>query len=167
MKAGFISVVLFYSCNVFAAENNTHFLYAIQLLLSSSEETVASEQSGPPAGNPYGYCAIPAAAAEVNTSQPDIVIGNGTAESCTSEAFVQAVALGGIITFDCGADPVEIVLQETAKVFNNSRAQIVIDGKNLVTLSGNGQHRILYQNTCDSNQVWTTSHCQDQDHPQL
>ncbi|HKE74426.1 MAG TPA: hypothetical protein VKB57_12470, partial [Acidimicrobiales bacterium] len=36
-----------------------------------------------------------------------------------------------------------------------------------VTLSGGGQHRILYMNTCDAAQVHTTSHCQDQDHPRL
>jgi hypothetical protein len=36
-----------------------------------------------------------------------------------------------------------------------------------VTLSGGGQRRILYMNTCDEDQVWTTSHCQDQDHPRL
>jgi hypothetical protein len=27
--------------------------------------------------------------------------------------------------------------------------------------------RILYMNTCDQAQVWTTSHCQNQDHPRL
>jgi len=36
-----------------------------------------------------------------------------------------------------------------------------------VTLSGGGTRRILYQNACDKAQVWTTSHCNDQDHPQL
>ena len=36
-----------------------------------------------------------------------------------------------------------------------------------MTLSGGGQRRILYMNTCDEAQVWTTSHCQDQDHPRL
>ena len=34
-------------------------------------------------------------------------------------------------------------------------------------LSGDGKHRILYMNTCDQAQKWTTSHCNDQDHPQL
>ncbi|BBO77105.1 hypothetical protein DSCW_45220 [Desulfosarcina widdelii] len=40
-------------------------------------------------------------------------------------------------------------------------------GGNLVSLSGGGTTRILYMNTCDSDQVWTTSHCQNQDHPRL
>ena len=34
-------------------------------------------------------------------------------------------------------------------------------------LSGGAQRRILYMNTCDPNPGWTTSHCQNQDHPQL
>jgi hypothetical protein len=36
-----------------------------------------------------------------------------------------------------------------------------------VTLSGGGKTRILYMNTCDPDQHWTTSHCQNQDHPRL
>ncbi|MCA9614996.1 MAG: hypothetical protein KC586_19705, partial [Myxococcales bacterium] len=37
----------------------------------------------------------------------------------------------------------------------------------LVTLSGGGTTRILYMNTCDMNQVWTTPRCDNQDHPRL
>ena len=36
-----------------------------------------------------------------------------------------------------------------------------------MTLSGNGRSRILYMDTCDPAQVWTTSHCQDQASPRL
>jgi hypothetical protein len=77
------------------------------------------------------------------------------------------VANGGIITFDCGPDPVTITLDQTAKIFNDKGPKIVIDGGGLVTLSGAGQRRILYMNTCDEAQKWTTAHCQNQDHPQL
>jgi hypothetical protein len=101
-----------------------------------------------------------------STSHPDRVIGSGTPSSCTSQAVVGAVALGGIITFDCGPDPVAIVMTETAKVVNTSPV-VVIDGGGKVTLSGAGQRRILYMNTCDPAQIWTTSHCQNQNHPQL
>jgi hypothetical protein len=52
-------------------------------------------------------------------------------------------------------------------VFNDGRPDIVIDGGGMVTLSGGGATRILYMNTCDQAQHWTTSHCQDQDHPRL
>ena len=45
--------------------------------------------------------------------------------------------------------------------------KVVIDGGGLVTLSGDGKHRILYQNTCDKRLVWTTSHCNDQATPKL
>ncbi len=112
-------------------------------------------------------CSIPAEAGLEDTSSPDNVVGNGTPESCTSAAFVQAVEEGGITTFNCGPDPVTITLTETAKIVNNTGPKIVIDGGNTVTLSGGGAERILYMNTCDQNQVWTTSHCQNQDHPQL
>ncbi len=112
-------------------------------------------------------CTIPAEAMPVDTSAPDRVVGTGTPGSCTSAAFVQAVAQGGVITFDCGPDPVTIVLSETAKIFNDTGPEIVIDGGGMVTLSGGGERRILYMNTCDQAQHWTTSHCQNQDHPRL
>lgn len=122
---------------------------------------------GPSAGNPDGQCAVPAEAQAEDTSSPDVVVGDGTPESCTSDAVVSAVAKGGVITFDCGPDPITITLTQTAKVFNNTGPKIVIDGGGKVTLSGGGNKRILYQNTCDEAQVWTTSHCDNQDHPQL
>ncbi len=121
----------------------------------------------PLAGNPAGTAVIPPAAAAVDSSNSDSVIGTGSATSCTSTAVVAAVALGGVITFDCGPDPITIEMASTIKVFNDTGPEIVIDGGDLVTLSGMGQRRILYMNTCDPAQVWTTSHCQDQDHPRL
>ncbi len=121
----------------------------------------------PAAGNPDGNYPVPAEAMEEDTFSPDHVIGDGTPDSCTSAAVVDAVALGGIITFDCGPDPITIVMEETAKIVNNTGPQIVIDGGGRVTLSGNLQRRILYMNTCDQAQVWTTPHCNDQDHPRL
>lgn len=123
--------------------------------------------SGPPAGNPDGECSVPADGRPMDVSTPRTVVGTGTPESCTSAAFVAAVAAGGVITFSCGPDPVVITLEETAKIVNDTGPDIVIDGGGLVTLSGAGNHRILYMNTCDQAQVWTTSHCDDQDHPRL
>jgi hypothetical protein len=79
---------------------------------------------------------------------------------------VAAVAAGGVITFACGPDPVTITMAATAKVRNTS-ARVVLDGGGLVTLSGGGARRILYMDTCDPAQVWTTSHCQDQSSPVL
>ncbi|MFC1419387.1 hypothetical protein [Streptacidiphilus cavernicola] len=120
----------------------------------------------PRAGNPGGGAAVPAAARAVDSSHPDRVIGHGTAASCTSAAVVAAVAAGGVITFSCGPDPVVITMTATAKV-RNASARVVLDGGGKVTLSGGGQRRILYQDTCDQAQGWTTSHCQDQSTPQL
>ncbi|HVK63171.1 MAG TPA: hypothetical protein VM694_01785 [Polyangium sp.] len=122
---------------------------------------------GPSAGNPDGACAVPAEAQAEDTSNPTQVVGNGTKESCTSDAFVDAVAKGGIITFDCGPEPVIITLDRTAKIFNDTGPEIVIDGGGKVTLSGGGARRILYMNTCDEAQHWTTPMCQNQDHPRL
>jgi len=94
------------------------------------------------------------------------VVGRGTPASCTSAAVVAAVAAGGIIRFACGPEPVTIRMSATAKVVNTS-PRVVIDGGGLVTLSGAGRRRILYMDTCDRSQVWTTSHCQDQASPEL
>ncbi len=111
-------------------------------------------QDGPPAGNPNGHAPIPAEAAAEDVSKPTTVIGTGTPASCTGDAFVAAVANGGILTFDCGAAPTTIVLTSTAKVFNDKGTKLVIDGGNKVTLSGGGTTRILYMATCDKAQVY-------------
>ena len=123
--------------------------------------------AGPAAGNPDGRAQVPARARAVDTSRPTRTIGDGTSASCTSQAVVEAVAAGGIITFACGPKPVVITMDRTAKVRNAASRQVVLDGGGLVTLSGDGQRRILYMNTCDEAQGWTTSHCNDQDHPEL
>ena len=57
-------------------------------------------------------------------------------------------------------------MQRTAKVVNRSK-RVVLDGEGLVTLDGGGVRRILYQDTCDPDQVWTTDHCQNQATPRL
>jgi hypothetical protein len=107
-----------------------------------------------PAGNPDAGAPVPAAGQAEDVSNPTTVIGTGTAASCTGDAFVAAVAKGGVITFDCGPDPTTIVLTKTAKVFNNTAPKLVIDGNDKITLSGGGQNRILYMSTCDKAQVY-------------
>ena len=103
---------------------------------------------GPPAGNPDGHCALPAEAQQESVASPRTVVGSGTPESCTSDAFVAAVAKGGVVTFDCGPSPVTISVTTTANVFNDT-GPVVIDGGGKVTLSGGGKNRILYMNACD------------------
>jgi hypothetical protein len=122
---------------------------------------------GPAAGNPDGHCDVPAEAKPEDVSSPRSVVGSGTAASCTGDAFVAAVAKGGVITFDCGPLPVTITLTETAKVFNDTGPKVVIDGGGKVTLSGGGRVRILYQNTCDAKQRPISSDCNNLQAPAL
>jgi hypothetical protein len=120
----------------------------------------------PDFGNPNGHAFVPIAGRAVSTSHPNHVIGNGKPASCTSAKVVTAVHEGGVITFNCGPNPVTITMRATAKVENTSH-RIVLDGGGLVTLSGNAKRRILYMNTCDQKQTWTTDHCNDQKWPYL
>lgn len=131
------------------------------------DNPLTDPESGPPAGNLDNPCDVPDEARPADTSNPRTVVGDGTPSSCTSAAVVAAVAGGGVITFDCGPDPIVITLDETAKIVNDTGPDIVIDGGGLVTLSGAGQRRILYMNTCDEAQKWTTPMCNNQDHPRL
>jgi hypothetical protein len=123
----------------------------------------AAAQSRPPG---VAHVPVPVAARAVNTSHPTRWVGHGTAGSCTSRAVVAAVRRGGIIRFRCGPKPVTIVMHRTAKVVNTHR-RVVLDGGGTVTLSGAGRRRVLYMDTCDAKQVWTTSHCQNQATPNL
>jgi hypothetical protein len=75
----------------------------------------------------------------IDVSKPTNIVGNGTASSCTEDAFTQAVAQGGIITFNCGSSPYTLVLSSEKTITNDT----VIDGGNLVTLSGGNNVRIL------------------------
>ena len=133
---------------------------------TSRQAQAAAAHRLPDFGNTGGHASVPQAGAAVNTSHPDHVIGAGTPAGCTSAAVVKAVARGGIITFNCGPNPVTITMTATAKVVNTSH-QVVLDGGGLVTLSGGGKRQILYMNTCDKKQKWTTSDCYNQQWPQL
>ncbi len=131
------------------------------------DNPLTNPESGPPAGNPDGGCPVPAGAGPADSSKPDQVVGDGSPESCTGDAFIEAVAKGGVIRFDCGPAPHTLTLARPAKIFNDASEDVVIDGQGLITLSGGGSTRILYMNTCDEAQHWTTSHCQDQETPRL
>jgi len=109
---------------------------------------------------------VPRKARAAGTRHPDHVVGHGTAAGCTWRKVVRAVAKGGVITFDCGPDPVVIRMRRTAKVMNTSR-RVVIDGGGLVTLSGLGKRRILYLNACDPGQGLRLRNCQTAGHPRL
>jgi hypothetical protein len=133
------------------------------LVLSAA---VALAVASPAAAAGLRHVPVPAAAGAADTTHPNHVVGHGTPAGCTSAAVIEAVRAGGIIRFDCGPSPVTIRMLATAKVRNTS-TRVVLDGGGLVTLSGLGRHRILYMDTCDRAQVWTTSHCDDQATPKL
>ena len=133
---------------------------------SASVLAPAPTRPMPDFGNPAGHARVPPAGNAVDTNHPDRVIGTGTPSSCTSAAVVSAVARGGIIRFNCGPEPVTITMTATAKVVNTSH-RIVLDGGGTITLSGGGKRQILYMNTCDKRQQWTTSDCYDQQWPDL
>ena len=126
---------------------------------------IASGAAAPPHfGNPAGHVDVPPAGRAVNTSHPNHLVGNGRAVSCTSAAVVRDVAAGGITTFDCGPKPVTIVMTATASVIK-TRHLVVLDGGGLVTLSGGGERRILYSNTCAGTR--STDDCVNQPYPRI
>ena len=109
-------------------------------------------------GNPTGTVAVPSGMGLEDVSQPDHVVGTGTAASCTSAAVLAAASAGGVVTFSCGSSPVTITLSQTIKV-RNSTARLVLDGGGKVTLSGGGKNRILYVDTCDSSLGSVSGNC--------
>ena len=76
-----------------------------------------------------------------NVSSPTAVVGTGSAASCTASALATAVTAGGVITFNCGADPVTIKVTSTLNVPSNKNT--VIDGGRKVTLDGGGTTQIM------------------------
>jgi hypothetical protein len=96
--------------------------------------------SGGEAGDGVSPPSVCESLAPVAIPNPDHVVGDGTSESCTEGALRSAADAGGIINFDCGSEPVTIVLTSTIVFTEES----VLDGGGTVTLSGGGGTRILY-----------------------
>jgi hypothetical protein len=131
---------------------------------AQAEGTASRLGALPDFGNPNGHFPVPPAGRAVNTTHPNHVIGHGTPASCSSAAVVRAVAAGGIIRFNCGSKPVTILMTATASVAK-TRHLVVLDGRGLVTLSGGGQRRILFSDTCAGK--WSTGDCINQPYPQI
>jgi hypothetical protein len=68
------------------------------------------------------------------------VVGTGTAGSCTEAALDAALAGGGMVTFDWGAQPVTIVLTQQKTISSDT----TVDGGGLVTLDGNDAVRAFW-----------------------
>jgi hypothetical protein len=162
-----IGLVLFAACSESSPQSASSGAAGSSGVPTTTDASFPPLGDGPPAGNPAGTCPIPTEAVLADVSNPRTVVGDGTKASCTGAAVISAVAKGGVITFNCGPDPITIVLDAPAKIVNDTGPDIVIDGGGKVTLSGGQKNRILYMNTCDQAQKWTTSHCNNQDHPRL
>jgi hypothetical protein len=110
---------------------------------SSGGTSSGGTSNGGAAGTSGSSGAPPAICDEaplVDASNPGRVVGTGTPASCTTEALQAAATAGGIITFDCGEEPVVITVSQTIVMTEET----VLDGGGLVTLSGGGSERILY-----------------------
>lgn len=77
-------------------------------------------------------------------SNPGTVVGDGTPGSCTEAALAAAVGPGGVITFDCGPDPVTIKVNNQINL--QAKVNTIIDGGGKITLDGQGTTRILSLN---------------------
>jgi hypothetical protein len=135
-------------------------------VMSATPVAVAASHARavPDVGNPAGHFPVPSAGRAVSSTRADHVIGNGSPASCTSAAVVRAVAAGGVITFRCGPRPHTIMMNGTARV-PNTRRRVVLDGGDLITLSGGGKRRILFSDTCAGK--WSTDDCVNQPDPQV
>jgi len=70
---------------------------------------------------------------------PARTVGDGSAASCTFAALRDALAEGGELSFDCGAEPLTISVEETLRVLDGTS----LDGGGTITLDGGGARRIL------------------------
>ncbi|CAF1218977.1 unnamed protein product [Rotaria sp. Silwood1] len=88
---------------------------------------------------PRNVCNSPFALRD--SSKPTTVVGNGQPGSCNQNSLSAALLKGGIITFNCGGQPVEIAINTELQVSKDN--DTVIDGAGIVTLNGLGITRIL------------------------
>ena len=131
--------------------NATIYYYVVTAVSASGESANSNQASATPSATPLApappttpgtsSCATPISA--VNTAGNTNVVGDGTPASCTESALEEAIAAGGVVTFNCGPSPYRLVLSSTKSISQDT----VIDGGNLVTLDGGGHVRQLLLNT--------------------
>jgi hypothetical protein len=109
----------------------------------SGDPTGDTGDTGEPPPPPAGVCDAPVQAVDV--AAPDHVVGDGSPASCDEAALAAAVAQGGVVTFDCGPDPLTITLTKAQKITKD----LVLDGGDRITLSGGKTTRILDMDTGD------------------
>jgi fibronectin type 3 domain-containing protein len=120
--------------------NGTTYYYVVTAVNTSGESANSNQASATPSTPGTSSCALPISA--VKTAGNTNVVGDGTPASCTESAFAEAIAAGGVVTFNCGPAAYRLVLSSTKSITKDT----VIDGENLVTLDGGGQVRQLLLN---------------------
>ncbi len=85
---------------------------------------------------PPATCEAPITLHDTNNN---VVVGDGTAASCTAAALRTAVDSARVVTFSCGDAPITINTDDEFVVDSD----LVVDGGGLVTLSGGGAHRLF------------------------
>jgi len=78
--------------------------------------------------------------ASAQTARAAGVVGAGTADSCTEAALDAALTGGGMVTFDCGTEPVTIILTQQTTISSDT----TVNGGGLVTLDGNDAVRAFW-----------------------
>lgn len=76
-----------------------------------------------------------------DTTKPTTVIGTGTPASCNQNTLAAALLKGGIITFNCGTNPVTISISSELQISKDS--DTIIDGGGIITLDGLQRTRIM------------------------
>jgi fibronectin type 3 domain-containing protein len=128
--------------------NETTYYYVVTAVSAGGESANSNQASATPSTTPGAPTppttpsSCPTPISVVNTAGNTNVVGNGTPASCTESAFEQAIAAGGVVTFNCGPSPYRLILSSTKSITQDT----VIDGGNLVTLDGGGQVRQLLLN---------------------
>ena len=87
---------------------------------------------------PPAVCTAPISAASTSGA---LVVGNGTAASCTAAALQAAINASAVVTFNCGAAAATIPVYATLEV--PSTRSTTIDGGGKVTLDGGGRVRLI------------------------
>ncbi|MFW2387066.1 MAG: hypothetical protein ACN4G0_01930 [Polyangiales bacterium] len=107
-----------------------------------------------PVDLPAATCAAPTS--PVDTSNATTVVGDGTPGSCTETVLRDAVARGGIVTFDCGPSIKTISVSQTLVAASNQNT--TIDGNHKIVLDGGGGTQILraYDGDWRNNQATLT-----------
>ena len=94
--------------------NGTTYYYVVTAVSSNGESANSNQASATPTAPGTSSCALPISA--VKTAGNTNVVGDGTPASCTESAFEEAVAAGGVVTFNCGAAPYRLVLSSTKSI---------------------------------------------------